>query len=169
MSDVLFDHGDETAVLFHILIGIDANGTICSCGEPRPSRASHLEHVGEVALAALDAPPTPEERKRAENRARYQRRLEMAAAADRAGLNRARRVLTELQASHEAKWAQLEATGLTRFVERDDWLRAHRTPDEVRADRLRDEARIERAAALAGVIQFPRLSSTQTREERRTA
>jgi hypothetical protein len=39
----------------HELVGLDANGNLCSCG----TRAvSWLEHLGEVALVAMDA-PTP--------------------------------------------------------------------------------------------------------------
>jgi hypothetical protein len=39
----------------HELIGLDANGSLCSCGA---RMISWLEHLGDVALVAMDA-PTP--------------------------------------------------------------------------------------------------------------
>jgi hypothetical protein len=49
-------------------------------------------------------------------------------AADRA--KAARRVLDSLQAAQVRLHEQLEATGLTSFVDRSDWIIAHRTADE---------------------------------------
>jgi hypothetical protein len=37
----------------HELIGLDANGSLCSCGA---RVVSWLEHLGDVALVAMDAP-----------------------------------------------------------------------------------------------------------------
>lgn len=45
-------------------------------------------------------------------------------------LIRTRVVLAGLQGEQERLSAQLEATGLTGFADRADWLIAHRTPDE---------------------------------------
>lgn len=56
-------------VLAHELVAVDASGTRCACG----ARFT-LEHLGAVALVALDAPPTAEAAREAERAARAERR-----------------------------------------------------------------------------------------------
>ena len=56
-------------------------------------------------------------------------------------LIRTRVVLAELQAAQERLGAELEASGLTDFVERSEWLIAHRSPLDVLAAELH-EARL---------------------------
>ena len=50
-------------------------------------------------------------------------------------LVRTRVTLAHLQANQERLHARLEATGLTSFVDRSEWLAANRTPDEALAER----------------------------------
>ena len=58
-------------------------------------------------------------------------------------LLRTRVVLAQLQAEQERLGAELEASGLTGFVERSEWLIAHRSPLDALAAELK-------AARLAG-------------------
>lgn len=56
-------------ILAHDLIAVDAAARWCACG----ARFT-LEHLGEVALTALDAPPTAEAAREAERAAHRERR-----------------------------------------------------------------------------------------------
>ncbi|MCU1441107.1 MAG: hypothetical protein JWP85_2104 [Rhodoglobus sp.] len=62
-------------------------------------------------------------------------------------LERTRQVLAELAQRQEELGAQLDDTGLVAFVDRADWLLAHRTPDE----RLAAERRWERLCRRYGI------------------
>lgn len=53
---------------------------------------------------------------------------------------RTRRVLEAMQREQEALGRELEATGLTSFADRADWLIAHRSPLEALAAELRQAA-----------------------------
>ncbi len=156
--------GAELRILEHDLVSIDGTGARCACGTAFA--------LGDVALMLLEVGPTPDERREQKYRDEYQRRLVRQRAIAESDLARAQRVLAERQAEHERRWEALEATGLTTFLDRSDWLRAHRTADEIRADRLRWEARVEEASHLAGITYLrPRAQQVtkQVTTERRTA
>ena len=57
------------------------------------------------------------------------------------GLLRARRVLAEMAAEQDQLGAELNASGLTSFVDRSEWLIAHRTPLEALAWEIREAKR----------------------------
>lgn len=143
MTDLIDTIADERAALVfaHELVAIDAYGVTCSCGADVPS---WLEHLGAVALAAFDLEP-PVGPDRPMDR--------MPTFAEGAVV--ARRVLADLQARHERKWAALEATGLTGFSERMDWLRANRSRMEKRADLLRQREMQEAVLSVACASQYP--------------
>lgn len=48
------------AMALHELVGLDAEGMLCACGT---KSVDHLEHLGEVALQLLDAPPVKSKRR----------------------------------------------------------------------------------------------------------
>jgi len=103
------------AILEHELTGIDANGKLCACGRP-----FDREHLGQVALAALNAPPSVDEM-------REQHRLHAGRWRDRANarrLERTRRILAEQQAEWERIAEYLDSLNLS-FLDRIDWLEAH--------------------------------------------
>jgi len=95
----------------HELQGVSSSGELCSCGI---TSDSWLEHLGEIATDLVGAT-----RSTAPSRA-----------VDAA---RTRRVLAQLAAEQDALGEALEATGLTGFVERSEWLIAHRPADRALA------------------------------------
>ncbi len=102
----------------HELLAVDVQRAMCSCGA-RPAR--FIEHLADVACSLMDiTKPVP--RRTPEPMAAY--------------LVRTRALLADLAARQERLGAELEATGLTSFTDRADWLIAHRTADEQLAWRL---------------------------------
>lgn len=98
-------------VMEHELTAIDAFARWCACGE-----RFTIEHLGAVALAALNVPPSPTEIREQRAAERVQRRLE-----------RTRQVLAEQQAYEERLGRRADALGLD-FADRADWLIENRRP-----------------------------------------
>lgn len=101
-------HPDEVGTLMgaHVLVAVTAGSSRCACGE---SDVEFIEHLAEVALEVMGVPV-----------------LEIMPS----DIRRTKRVLAELAERQERLGRELEATGLTGFIERSEWLIAHRTPDE---------------------------------------
>jgi hypothetical protein len=92
------------AMTGHDLIGVSAGCELCSCGSKQPSFIEHAAEIALDSLLGLDASATAED------------------------LARTRKVLAERAAEQEQLGRDLAATGLAGFVERSEWLIAHRSP-----------------------------------------
>lgn len=106
------------AVLEHELVGIDTFGRRCACGRPFT-----LEHLGEVALVALNA---PESLTVARDEQKRLAKLESSKARVAARMAVTRRVLLAQAAESERLGRRLDATGLTDLTDRAAWLNSHR-------------------------------------------
>lgn len=90
----------------HELIAVDATGQTCQCGH---KERSLVEHFADVALDELGAP-------------RHE------TTATRLEIERTQQVIAQLATEADALAEELASTGLSEFVERADWLIAHRSP-----------------------------------------
>jgi hypothetical protein len=97
----------------HQLVGVDAKRDRCSCGDVSPSWKEHLAYV---ACELMGVAPGDGEHE-----------------LTRADVANTRTLLAVRAARQDALGEELEALGLTEFVERSEWLITHRAPDEVLA------------------------------------
>jgi hypothetical protein len=112
------------AITAHELVGVDGNGLLCACLQPFT-----VEHLGAVALVALNAPPSVDESRYRERREHTDRQTVRRGARrilDMAGhLTRTLALLDTLQAEQEDLAVRLAATGLMSFADQADWLIAN--------------------------------------------